>query len=206
MMKKESIKTNSAVQDENTNLNQQTKDELGKDARENIRKVADAEERIRNFQVFTLNLIIIITIIWLLLFKAFGFIHMPNNDMNPRIDGGDLLMYYRLNKAPSENEIIVLDKNSTLYIGRVIAKPGDEVNITDDDTLSVNGNVLNEPNISGGTPKYEGFVSYPLTLGEDEYFILVDNRDGGEDSRYYGPVKKSEIKGIVITLIRRNNL
>ena len=63
-----------------------------------------------------------------------------------------------------------------------------------------------ESNIFYSTPRYEGFVEYPLVLGEDECFVLVDKRNGGEDSRYYGPVDKDEILGTVITVVRRNSL
>ena len=47
---------------------------------------------------------------------------------------------------------------------------------------------------------------YPLTLGEREYFVLADQRNGGMDSRYFGIVRAEEIRGIVITVLRRNNL
>ena len=62
-----------------------------------------------------------------------------------------------------------------------------------------------ESNVYTDTPRYEGFLKYPVKLGNDEYFILCDRRTGGEDSRYYGSVTKSEIKGKVITAVRRNN-
>ena len=47
---------------------------------------------------------------------------------------------------------------------------------------------------------------YPVVLGEGEYFVLSDARNGGADSRCFGPVTQEEIQGIVITLLRRNNL
>ena len=40
----------------------------------------------------------------------------------------------------------------------------------------------------------------------DEVFVLCDYREGAKDSRYFGPVSKSEIKGKVITIVRRSNL
>ena len=52
----------------------------------------------------------------------------------------------------------------------------------------------------------EGGIDLPVTLGPDEYFILADSRQGGMDSRYLGPIAKDEIKGTVITVIRRNNI
>jgi signal peptidase I len=91
-------------------------------------------------------------------------------------------------------------------MGRVIAVAGDTVDITDDGKLIVNGNTINEPKIFYKTPRYEGYEEFPLTVPQGEYFILVDRREGGEDSRYYGTVTAKEIKGSVVTLIRRNNM
>jgi signal peptidase I len=64
-----------------------------------------------------------------------------------------------------------------------------------------------ETNIFYPTRPYEeGVTVYPLTLGEGEYFVLADQRNGGMDSRYFGIVREEEIRGIVITVLRRNNL
>lgn len=135
-----------------------------------------------------------------------GLTTAPNNDMYPRIDAGDLLLYYRLDKDVKAQDIVVLKKNDTTYVGRVVAVGGDTVEVTDSQALIVNGSAMVESNIFYPTPVYEGFVEYPLTLREGECFVLSDSRNGGEDSRYYGPVKEGELLGSVITLIRRNNL
>lgn len=45
-----------------------------------------------------------------------------------------------------------------------------------------------------------------MKLGEDEVFLLGDYREGAKDSRYFGPVKRGEIKGIVMTAVRRSEL
>ena len=45
-----------------------------------------------------------------------------------------------------------------------------------------------------------------LTLAEDEFFVLCDYREGARDSRYFGPVSEDEIKGKVITVVRRSGL
>ena len=88
----------------------------------------------------------------------------------------------------------------------VIGAPGDTIDISDSNRPIVNGNTLVEDMIFYDTPKRDERVNYPITLGEDEYFILVDNRKEGLDSRYFGPVKKKEILGTIINIIRRNKL
>lgn len=151
----------------------------------------------------------ILTIIlswWIIFGVAFGLTIVRNNDMSPRLDGGDLIIYYRLSRSHRIGEVLFIKKNNHLYLGRVIAVGGDTVEILDEGGVIVNGNNISENNIYFSTPKYGDFVKYPLTVPEGEVFVLCDAREGAEDSRYYGTVAKNEIKGIVITVIRRNNI
>ena len=157
-------------------------------------------------QTFFLNALLIVTALWLLFGFVLGFATVPNGDMSPNFKSGDLLMYYQLNRNFVAQDVVVLKKNNTVYVGRIVAKGGDTVDITDAGGLVINGNTMIETNIYNKTVRYEGFVSYPLTLKDGEYFVLVDLRSSGEDSRYYGPVSESEILGKVITAVRRHNL
>lgn len=157
-------------------------------------------------QILLLNLIIVISILWILFGSVIGVISAPNNDMSPNIKVKDLLLYYRLGNEYHAQDIVVLVKNNTTYIGRVVAVGGDSVDISDSEKLIINGNTVAEPSIYESTPRFEGFVDYPVELGKDEYFILADARSGSEDSRYYGIVSADEILGKGITIIRRNYL
>ena len=168
--------------------------------------IGKAKSQMRSLHFSLLSILIIIILVWLMLGVVFGIMKAPSNDMSPRIDYGDLLLYFRFDKKFDINEVVVLNKNDTIYLGRVIAVGGDTVDITDDATLIVNGNAISEPKIFYTTPRFEGYEEYPQTVPEGEYFILVDKRESGEDSRYYGMVKEKEIKGSVVTIIRRNNL
>lgn len=137
---------------------------------------------------------------------------MPTEDMSPRIDAGDLIVFYRLDRTPKFQDVVVFEKDidgsgkKTMMIGRVMAVPGDTVDISAGNHLVVNGNSIVEPMIYTLTPRREDRVAYPLTMGEEQYFILVDSRQDGMDSRYFGPVSKDEILGMVITLVRRTKL
>ena len=154
---------------------------------------------------FLFHSIIIVAVLWGLFGYVFGFTTAPNSDMSPNIKSGDLMFYYYLNKNIKAQDIVVLKKNNTEYVGRVVAVEGDTVDITDSENLVINGNIMTERNIYSSTPIYEGFVKYPLTLKEGEFFVLADQRNGGEDSRYYGAVSEKEMLGTVITVIRRSN-
>lgn len=157
-------------------------------------------------QIFLLNFLIVITVLWILFGCVVGVMNAPNSDMSPNIKASDLLLYYRLDKSYRAQDVVVLVKNDTTYVGRIVAVGGDSVDISDSNRLKVNGNMVSEPHIYGDTPRFEGFVQYPVQLGDNEYFVLCDSRGGSEDSRYYGTVSADNIRGKVISIVRRNNL
>lgn len=177
-----------------------------------VKQLRRSERGVKNYQSLLIRLAALLLVIWLLFFQIVGLTHMPNGDMSPRIDAGDLVLFYRLDKDVRARDIIVIEKSTPddpkkqLFICRVVAVSGDVVEITDEEQLKVNGNIAIEQNIYFGTARYEGFTEYPLTLGEGQCFVLADHRYGGADSRYFGAVDRSEILGTVITIVRRNGL
>ena len=176
------------------------------------KKIRRAEQSVKDYQFFVLRLVILLVVLWVLFFVIVGVTHMPNADMYPRLDSGDFVLFYRLDKDVKAQDIIVIRKEvpavegKHLFICRVIAVEGDTVEITEDNRLLINGNAVVEPNIFYMTSRYEGYTEYPLTLQQGECFVLADSRRDGTDSRYFGPVSRSEIEGTVITIVRRNNL
>ena len=181
--------------------------ESAQEAEKLKKELAKDEKSFKNLQRFLIYLAVFLVILWVMFFKIIGITHMPSEDMEPRIDAGDLVLFYRLARKPQFQDVIVFEKvvdgKKTLMVGRVMAVPGDTVEISAGNSVIVNGNVLVEPKIYSMTPKREDKVTYPLTLGEKQYFVLVDNRLQGMDSRYFGPVTKDEILGTIITIVRR---
>lgn len=145
--------------------------------------------------------------VFLLFGVFFGITPMRGNDMFPRISAGDLLLYYRLEKNFNSGDVLVFRKQGKISTGRVVAHGGDSVEITGDGELKVNGSIVIETNVFYKTYPYDKKkVNYPLSLKKDEVFLLCDYREGGRDSRYFGAVSKKEIKGKVITILRRSDL
>lgn len=162
--------------------------------------------RIRRIQGLGVRILVFILAVWVVFFWIIGITTVPNGDMNPSLKAGDLIMYYRLDTLLEKDDVITFHKNDTKYVARIVAKGGDTIEISDDERVIVNGNSIYEDGIYYSTPRYEGFVEYPLTIGQNEYFVLVDMREGGEDSRYFGTVKQSEIDGLVISVLRRDGI
>lgn len=176
------------------------------------RKIRRSESAVKSYQFFFLRLALFLLVLWVLFFQIVGIVICPTADMHPRVDSGDMVLYYRLDRDVKAQDVIVLQKATPdnpepqIFVLRVVAVAGDVVEVTDSERLVINGNTMIEPDIFYSTPRYEGFTEYPLTLEEGQCFVLADSRNGGMDSRYFGPVSVDEILGTVITIARRNNL
>lgn len=84
-------------------------------------------------------------------------------------------------------------------IKRLIGKPGDVIELRDNQVY-VNGEPLNEPYLPPNANSGPTRGDMKWTLGEDEYFIMGDNRSFSQDSRAFGPVKSELIVGRALLL------
>jgi len=147
-----------------------------------------------------------ISIVFTLIFTFLYGLHRGQDpDMAPMIKDGDLLMFYRLDKDYAIGDLLVLDFHGARQARRVVARAGDIVDITEDG-LIINGAIQQEPEIYQQTRRYEDGVSFPLTVGEGQVFVLGDSRENATDSRVYGPVNTDDTLGTVITVLRRRHM
>ena len=167
------------------------------------------EERkrlIAEIHAFLVKTAIMAVTLWVIFGVVFGVMPMKDQSMMPKLAAGDLLLYYRLDRTPGDREVVVFEKEGKTYVGRVVARGGDTVEIREDALLQINGNAIVENEIYYSTEPYEEGIKYPVILTDEEVFILCDYREGAKDSRYFGPVAKKELKGTVITAIRRSGI
>lgn len=174
---------------------------LGSNTKEKKKSKAWSE-----IKLFGMRLVAMILILYIMFGVLFGLIPMPNADMKPKIAAGDLMLFYRLDQTYQIGDVLVYTKENKTYVGRVVAKEGDEVNISKDHQLQVNGNTVMETDIYYPTGEYEDGISLPVTVPSQSYFLLCDLREGGKDSRIFGTVNRQEISGKVMTVIRRSGI
>lgn len=147
-----------------------------------------------------------ILIVLLVAFTLVYFIGMRTSvvgqSMAETLNGGDEILVNRfIYKVtnPKRNDIIVFlpngNEKSHFYVKRVIGVPGDTVRI-DNGVIYVNGQAYKDE-IETAAIEEAGLAAEEITLGSDEFFVLGDNRNNSEDSRYanIGNIKKEYIIG-----------
>ena len=122
--------------------------------------------------------------------------------MQPTLSDGDNLIVDKLSYRfhdPDRFDIIVFPQEDGRYfIKRIIGLPGESVRIDEDGFIYINGEKLQE-SYGKEVMRDPGLAKDGIQLGADEYFVLGDNRNNSEDSRYadMGNVKKRNIIGKV---------
>lgn len=130
---------------------------------------------------------IIIGLTWLIITFVGQRTRVSGHSMEATLHDGDNLIVDKLSyhfREPKRFEIIVFPyrhKESTYYIKRIIGLPGETVQVKDG-YVYINGEKLDE-NYGLEVMEDAGIAAEPIELGEDEYFVLGDNRNHSSDSR-----------------------
>ena len=126
---------------------------------------------------------------------------VSGSSMETTLSSGDQLIVDKISyrfRDPKRYDIVVFPyryEESTYYIKRIIGLPGETVQIVDG-MVYINGSPLNE-HYGNEVIEDPGSAAEPITLGDDEYFVLGDNRNNSQDSRAsnVGLIHRDELLG-----------
>lgn len=111
--------------------------------------------------------------------------------MHPTLQDKEFMILNKISLKQGINrfDIVVVQENNKYIIKRVIGLPGESV-MYKDNKLYINGKVIEDNYSKTTTNDFDNVV-----LGENEYFVMGDNRAVSSDSRIIGPVNIKNIKG-----------
>lgn len=155
----------------------------------------------REIKSFLLYVIVVIGITFLIIHFVGQRTYVSGSSMENTLSDGDNLIVDKLSyrfSDPKRYDIIVFPyqyEENTYFIKRIIGLPGETVQILDG-TIYIDGEVLEE-SYGREVMKSSGMAKDPITLREDEYFVLGDNRNDSTDSRdpSVGRIHRNRIVG-----------
>ena len=151
--------------------------------------------------VWLVDIIVVISLAW---FVVYGFgtqIRITGQSMTPELRSEDVVLMNRLSYdlgSPKRFDVVVFEREDKKpNVKRVIGLPGETVQIKNGQ-IYIDDKPL-EADKGLGQVSLAGLAENPVVLEEDEYFLLGDNRDSSEDSRFVkiGNVKRRQIRGKV---------
>lgn len=176
----------------------------GKEVEDEFIDKKDEEQEkspLRELLEMLLYLAVVLVITFLIITFVGQRTHVSGDSMKNTLHHGDQLIVDKITyrfKDPVRYDIIVFPyqyEENTFYIKRIIGLPGETVQIADGE-IYINGEVLRET-YGREVIQDPGMAAEPIQLGEDEYFVLGDNRNASSDSREpsVGVIHKKDIVG-----------
>ena len=149
-----------------------------------------------------LYLLVVLCLVYLVIHFVGQRTQVSGSSMEPQLRHEDNLIVDKITyrfREPERFDIIVFPfeyEDNTFYIKRIIGLPGETVQIDRDGNIFINGEILEE-GYGKEVIQEPGRAYEPITLGEDEYFVLGDNRNNSSDSRdmSVGNVRRDKIIG-----------
>ena len=120
-------------------------------------------------------------------------IKVNGQSMYDTLSGNEIMLLYRIGEIERYDmvvaDLIVDGKKDDTLIKRVYGLPGETIKC-ENGVIYINDHEIEDPYATNETSDFEA-----VTLGDDEYFLLGDNRSISLDSRIIGPVKEKDIEG-----------
>ena len=135
---------------------------------------------------------VLVATLWLPVLQIYG------SSMTPTLQDGEIVFSVKTDTM-EQGDVIAFYYNNKILIKRVIANPGDWVNLTEDGTVYVNDQLLEEPYL---TEKAFGDadIEFPYQVPDGKIFVMGDHRATSADSRHtaVGCVAPDQIVGKII--------
>ena len=145
-----------------------------------------------------IDILLVVVFAFMIIYYYGDSVDVIGNSMNPVMENNEKVlldkMSYKLNEPERFDIIAYKTRTGETSVKRIIGLPGETIQIVDN-VIYIDGEVVEDVYYEG---KYEsGYASEGIVMGENEYFVMGDNRNVSEDSRfeYVGNINGDDILG-----------
>ena len=164
--------------------------------------------RKKSIMTFIRDIVIVIAVVYLIKTFLFTTILVDGRSMTPTFEHLDYLIAeqdFLVRNKYRRGDVVyfrppegAMHEDRGYFVKRIIGVPGDTIEVKGG-MVYVNDEPIDEP-YKADVPTQEGTMTGELTLDEDEYFVMGDNRNpgGSYDSRFFGPLQSDHIRGVIV--------
>lgn len=147
------------------------------------------------YTIVVLAAVVLATLIRVFIFEPFI---VPSPSMEPTLKVGDKVIINKIAyKIGGIERGDIVAFHSPLeekdLVKRAVAVEGDEITLTSEGEIYINGERITESYIPAD--QAVSYINQTVTLGEDEVFVMGDNRNNSFDSRYFGAIPGEDVFG-----------
>jgi signal peptidase I len=135
---------------------------------------------------------VLVATLWLPVMQTYG------SSMAPTLNNGEIIFSVKTGK-PERGDIIAFYYNNKVLVKRVIALPGEWVDINEDGTVFINNRMLTEPYLTDRALG-NADIDFPYQVPDGKYFVMGDHRSTSADSRHtaVGCIGSEQIVGKIL--------
>ena len=148
-----------------------------------------------SYAIVILTAVVLATLVRVFIFEPFI---VPSPSMDPTLMVGDKVIINKMSyKIDSIERGDIVAFHSPLegkdLVKRAVAVEGDEIILTNEGEIYINGEKITEDYLPADQDI--SYINQTVTLGEDEVFVMGDNRNNSFDSRFFGVIPEENIFG-----------
>lgn len=165
---------------------------------EELRRLERTRSRGRAAGLSLITLLVVAAVAVLAATLWLPVLQVTGTSMSPTLSDGDIVLASKAGNI-ERGDVIAFYYNDRILVKRVIGLPGEEISIDGEGNVYINGEHYEEPDILEKAPGLID-VKLPLTVAEDSYFVMGDNRAVSMDSRTteIGTIYSGRIIGKVV--------
>jgi len=160
----------------------------------------------RNWIRLGIKVIILIVILWIIFGVLIGFKRVEGVSMSRRVEDGDLVLFSRTDKTYHPDDVVLFERDNKTYISSILALPGDLVTLDEVGRLYVNGALVSDTIVYDYEQGEKPTISFPFRVPENGYFLLNANLEDVDDSRSFGAIFESAMKGKIVSILRTRSI